>query len=32
MMEDAHCLPATFASWREKAERRELLLKGQAMT
>lgn len=29
MMEDAHCLPATFASWREKANRRELALKGQ---
>jgi len=29
MMEDAYCLPATFASWREKAERSELALKGQ---
>jgi len=29
MIEDAHCLPATFASWQEKAERSELALKGQ---
>jgi hypothetical protein len=28
MMEDAR-LPATFASWRKKAERGELALKGQ---
>jgi hypothetical protein len=29
MMEHAHCLPATFANWGEKAERSELALKGQ---
>jgi hypothetical protein len=29
MMEDAYCLPVTFASWREKAYRSELALKGQ---
>jgi hypothetical protein len=29
MMEDAYCLPATFASWQEKTERSELALKGQ---
>jgi hypothetical protein len=32
MTEDAHCLPATFASWREKADRSELALKGQGQT
>jgi len=29
MMEDADCLPATYARWREKAERSEFALKGQ---
>jgi hypothetical protein len=29
MMEDAYCLPVTFASWREKVYRSELALKGQ---